>query len=46
MTDLFDSMEEAAAEREAIKAAYRFCDKDCRDMYDKQSRLDAINGRR
>ena len=30
----------------SLPPGHRFCDKDCRDMFDKQARLDAINGRR
>ena len=31
---------------DCVPPGHRFCDKDCRDMYDRQARLDAINGRR
>ena len=31
---------------DCVPPGHRFCDKDCRDMFDKQARLDAINGRR
>lgn len=30
----------------SVPDGHRFCDCDCRDMFDKQARLDAINGRR
>ena len=31
---------------DCVPPGHRFCDKDCRYMYDKQARLYAINGRR
>ena len=31
---------------DCVPPGHRFCDKDCRDMFDKQARIDAINGRR
>ena len=29
----------------SLPDGHRFCDKDCRDMYDRQARMDKIRGR-